>query len=442
MSAQPTIFDGDRLSMADSIELTAASLREYGVRYGTWSIAYSGGKDSSTLLTVVVNLIESGRVPKPKRLFVLYGDTRMELMPLWLCAQGILKDLDRRDWITSRVVMAEMDQRFMVYMLGRGVPPPNNNTLRWCTSQIKVEPMEAALREVVDHAGGKVLMLIGVRIGESAARDHRIAMACSRNGAECGQGWYQRDLPDAICDKLSPILHWRTCLVWDWLVTGERIQNAATPTLDLIKAVRAGEITKDQAIAIARSRRRLPSHGFPTQEIAYAYGAAAEDDPAEINARTGCIGCPLATGDTALEKLICFPEWRYLTPLTALRAVYRELREPRNRLRQPPGEKRKDGTFTENQNRMGPLTMQARNWALNEILAIQYAVNAEASATGRPKIDILSSDECARIKELIAANTWPDRWTGTEPRADELYEDQYLDGSRQLLLPTINGRVQ
>jgi DNA sulfur modification protein DndC len=43
--------------------------------------------------------------------------------------------------------MAPLDKRFLVYILGRGVPPPNNNTLRWCTRQIKVDPMAAELSE-------------------------------------------------------------------------------------------------------------------------------------------------------------------------------------------------------------------------------------------------------------------------------------------------------
>ncbi|WP_241659760.1 hypothetical protein [Sphingomonas glacialis] len=37
----------------------------------------------------------------------------------------------------------------MPYTLGRGVPPPNNNTLRWCTRQIKVEAMAVAMEQVL-----------------------------------------------------------------------------------------------------------------------------------------------------------------------------------------------------------------------------------------------------------------------------------------------------
>lgn len=71
--------------------MTAASLRAYGERYGNWAIAYSGGKDSSALVTIVVHLIEAGRVPRPESLTILYADTRMELPPLQLAAMKLME---------------------------------------------------------------------------------------------------------------------------------------------------------------------------------------------------------------------------------------------------------------------------------------------------------------------------------------------------------------
>lgn len=403
----PTLFEGVRMTAQESVDLTVKSLLAYGSSHDYWCVAYSGGKDSTTLLTLTVHLIESGKVPRPKKLFVLYGDTRMELPPLSIAAYQIMDQLRKRDWIDPRVVMSPLDERFFVYMLGRGVPPPNNNTFRWCTAQIKVEPMEAELRRVAVECPGKPLMLIGVRLGESAARDARIAIACSRNGAECGQGWYQQDLPDAVCDKLSPLLHWRSCLVWDWLMAGPRAMGMPEK-----------------------------SHGFHTPIIAEAYGEYGDNHADEIDARTGCLGCPLANRDLALDGVLKNPAWSYLSPLKGLRPIYRALREPRNRLRQPPGETRKDGSLTSNQNRMGPLTMEARKWALRSILSIQDNVNAAAGLMHRPIIDIINGEEVRRIEELIAANTWPNKWTGDEPVADLPYEACASDGTRQPLLIT------
>lgn len=381
--------------MEDSIRLTVASLAEYGARHDRWAIAWSGGKDSTTLVTLVVHLIESGQVPRPRELTVLYADTRMELLPLWVSAAETITGLRARG-LDVRTVMAPLDRRFLVYILGRGVPPPNNNTFRWCTRQIKVDPMHAELRLLAGSVadGGKILMLTGVRQGESAIRDQRIVMSCSRDGAECGQGWYQEALPGALCNTLAPILHWRVCHVWDWL----------------------------------KFFAPAPEYGgWPTSGLADAYGG---DEAEEINARTGCVGCPLANKDTALEAVLRKPAWSYLAPLRGLRPIFRELRLPKNRLRKPGGETRQDGTLVSNQHRMGPITLEARAQMLDEILSIQAAVNVSALALGRPLIDILNVEEVARIRELVAARTWPQKWTGGEPTADEPFEE---DGTTRAL---------
>src|SRR5438132_92158 len=47
--------------MTDAIRLTLESLTEYGRRYDHWCMAWSGGKDSTAALTLVVWLIVSGK---------------------------------------------------------------------------------------------------------------------------------------------------------------------------------------------------------------------------------------------------------------------------------------------------------------------------------------------------------------------------------------------
>lgn len=401
---QFNLFSGTRrLQMNESIELTIRSLQAYGPTHKHWAIAWSGGKDSTALVTLMVWLIESGKVAKPESLTVLFADTRLELVPLMAAAHDIMDNL-RELGVDVRVVMAPLDERFFVYMLGRGVPPPNNGTLRWCTPQIKIEPMEAELRRLFGEKGEKVLMLTGVRQGESAMRDQRIVMSCGKDGAECGQGWYQETLPTSLCDTLAPLLHWRVCHVWEWL------RNWAP---------------------------RAEFGDWNTKLVAEAYGG---DEAEEKNARTGCMGCPLASKDVALENLVARPQWAYLAPLLKLKPLYRWLRLPSQRLRQPGGEKRKDGTLTRNQQRMGPLTMEARLSALDTVLRIQAEVNAAAVAQGRPLVDILNPEEEARIRELIASNTWPQKWTGDEPRADVPQDIIYSDGSTMALLAFMHTR--
>lgn len=384
---------GVRMLHDEAVEFTLQSLRAYWDRHEHVAVAWSGGKDSTATLTLMVHLIEAGHLPRPARLHVFYADTRQELPPIQRAAELLMAMLAQRDWIKVTVVRAPLDKRFMVYILGRGVPPPNNNTLRWCTRQIKVEPMAEALGQAIESLPGTALMITGVREGESAVRDGRIAMSCSKDGAECGQGWYQQVLPDAKGIKgriatLAPILHWRVCTVWDWL-------RVFAP--------------------------RSEFGGWPTAILADAYGG---DDAEEVNARTGCIGCPLAAKDTALDVICDMPAWAHLAPLKELKPLYRWMREPAQRLRKSGVERLKDGSIAKNPQRMGPLTLEARSTALEQILDIQR----------RASVDLINAEEEARIRELIAARTFPDKWAGDEPRADRWLDSVYQDGSVQPIL--------
>ena len=401
---QASIFEGysKRLQMREAIELTQQSLQAHGENHAHWGIAWSGGKDSSATLTLIIWMIDSGMVKAPTKLTVFYADTRMELPPLAIAAEQIIDDLVDRG-IDVNIVMAPMDKRFMVYMLGRGVPPPNNNTLRWCTRQIKIDPMQEALAETMMDTDDSILMITGVRQGESAIRDSRIIMSCGKDGAECGQGWYQEVLPNAKGIRgrvatLAPLLHWRVCHIWEWL------------------------------------KHWAPKAEFgdwPTAAIADAYGG---NEAEELSARTGCVGCPLAQEDKALDTVVAMPHWSYLEPLKMLRPIYQQLRQPHNRLRKPGTDRNKNGSLETNPQRMGPITLEARQSALNWILDIQNAVNRVAVDRGRPTISLINAEEEARIRELIAAKTWPNKWRGDEPRADQAMDLILAEGIVQPLL--------
>ncbi len=395
MAKTLSLFESERLTLPKSIELSIESLCHYGSLYDHWAVSFSGGKDSSATVTLVTHLIETKQIPKPKSLTVLYADTRQELPPLHTAAMGILAELREREFDT-RVVLPDLDYRYFVYMLGRGVPPPSN-TFRWCIPKLKVMSMERELEQLREERGEKFLMLTGVRIGESAARDQRIALSCTKDGGECGQGWFQHSTSRAVADTLAPIVHWRVCHVWDWLLHAD---------LEL---------------------------GFPTFEIAKVYGQDVSDGEEPINARTGCIGCPLVQRDAALDRVVAQPEWSYLAPLQKLKPLYSEIKKPQYRHRKH-GEVNKDGSLSAKQNRLGPLHLDARRWMLEQVLEIQDEVNQSAIIQNRPTMSLINEQELNRIKELIAAKTYPEKWDGTEPKGDEWLPTILSDGSVQALL--------
>lgn len=372
---QPSLFESGRMSFKDAIETSLASLRVYGSQYKHWVCAYSGGKDSSATASFISWAIRTGQIEPPSSFSVIYSDTRQELTPLWTVADKFMDTL-RGQGFNALTVLPDMDDRFYVYMFGRGVPPPSNR-FRWCTPKLKIEPMARALESRRAEVGEKFLMLTGVRLGESAQRDARIAISCSKDSGECGQGWMQTMPPDAVSDTLAPLLHWRVCYIWDWLYLANSDSWMKFAGID------------------------QPGHGYDgLGEIAAVYG----DD----EARTGCIGCNLASRDTALENLVKTSEWAHLSPLLEIKPLFKELKKAKNRLRKATPEKKKNGQYVKNGQRMGPLTMKAREYGLNRVLDIQR----------RAGVDLINAEEEARIRELWTLGTFPDGWSGTEVVAD------------------------
>lgn len=398
-----TLFEDQRLTQSEAFAQTIELLRFYRQSHKHWAAAYSGGKDSTATVAVVIQAIQQGLIEPPESLTVIYADTRQELPPLHDNAMKLL-ELARKIGFNTRVCCAELDNRFWVYILGRGVPSPNNGTFRWCTERIKINPMRFNLQDLLSGLpeGQRLLMLTGRRIGESAARDRTIALSCGKDGGECGQGAF-RQATNAEIDTIDPIIHWRECHVWDYLIESEI------------------------------------EHGLPTMAVAEIYGLSlsqtGESQDEDISHRTGCIGCPLVSGqDSALARLVKQEQWRYLSPLLEIRGIHDEIRLRKNRIRKDGSERRKDGTLVKNPGRVGPLKLSARLHFLERILDIQKSVNETAISECKPPIYLINAEEELRIRELIELKTFPDKWTGNEISGDAVIPETYSDGSVQPLL--------
>lgn len=377
------LWGNSRRVLEDSIEDTLNAMWEVGSLYKHWIMFYSGGKDSTAVVTLLAHLIETEQIPRPENFTVLYSDTGMEVPPLQISALETLKSLEKRG-IRTEVVRPELDDRFFVYMLGRGVPPPNNGRLRWCTRLLKVKPMDQLMLQLRQNEEDSLLGITGVREGESAARDQRISVACSKDGGECGQGRMHLRANEKGIATLAPILSWRVCHVWDWLTFF------------------------------------APKFGFNTQIVAQIYDAEnyGQDGEEPIGARTGCMECNLVHEDKMMTRLLAIDDWKYLEPITGLRPLYAELAKASMRLRKDGTQRLKDGGMPRNPNRLGPLTMDARRYGLARVLEIQEQVNKKARQQGRPEINLINEEEQARIQELIEIGTWPLGWDGDEPRGD------------------------
>lgn len=366
---QTSLLDAERPDFNHVLDIALSSLNVQAAGYNKKILAFSGGKDSTTTVTLVAWAIATGRLTgdwQPKNTHVIYSDTGQELPPLHQQALRLLAHLQAEGYQTE-IVRPVLEERFFVRMLGRGLPVPGGS-FRWCVGGLKVKPIETRVRELfAQNNQEKMLVVSGVRKNESQARDQRIFSVCSKYG-ECGTGVWQP--VSAAYDLLAPIAEWRTCHVFDWLA--------------------------DWLPAYGFDKK----HGYPTQPVAKIYG--------DQDIRTGCNGCPVASRDWALEYAVKnLPECASLAPLLRLRELWEGYRTRRHfRLHN-------DGSGPTRAKDLGPLTFEAREWGFNFLEELQADIYRLGGT-----YQILSQEEKDRIKWHWANQTWPHGWNGTQPVGD------------------------
>lgn len=326
-----------------------------------WICSYSGGKDSTALVTWIEWLRRSGQVAVAEPRLVL-SDTGVEYPFLAETSNSLMRLLEAWGWNCS-VVRPPVERKLYPSIFGRGVPPVHpgfRKKMRWCTNATKVRPMQDFGRTL----GTDIVMLTGVRWGESRTRDEKLAVSCAAGG-ECG-------LPAPGEGRYAPVITWSTCQVIDWL-QGMVVSDVAKLIRDLHKV---------------------------TQELVKVYGVRVSVGhfgltPPKVSAlRFGCIGCPAVSRDKVLEdKVRHNPTWK------ALRGIYRiwdQLYKPANRVR---GIRKGRPVF-------GPVRMEARQRLFAELLKIQ-------NASG---VMLVTKEDVAFIKQCWADKVYPRGWSEEDER--------------------------
>lgn len=143
-----------------------------------WIIGFSGGKDSTTVLTLVWRALllvreERGQKALSRQVFVVNNDTLVEnpiitdyIVEVLDC---IKKGASEQNLpIRVEITLPKLEDSFWINFLGKGYPVPNNQ-FRWCTERLKIKPTSQFILDKVD-AMGEAIVLIGTRLSESATR--------------------------------------------------------------------------------------------------------------------------------------------------------------------------------------------------------------------------------------------------------------------------------
>ena len=151
--------------------------------YRPWIIGFSGGKDSTVLLTLtwlaLKKIKEQTPVPFQLRrpIYVVCNDTLVENPIISSYVDDVLEQIQKaareQDLpIFVRKTIPRLEDSFWVNVIGKGYTVPNT-AFRWCTEKMKIKPTARFITEQVDECG-EAIVLIGTRKAESVTRARSI----------------------------------------------------------------------------------------------------------------------------------------------------------------------------------------------------------------------------------------------------------------------------
>ena len=142
-----------------------------------WMIGFSGGKDSTLLVSLVMEMLQ--RLPKEKRnktVYVVSSDTMVENPIVRDYMHKMSEQINRNSSalnIRADIIYPKVEDTFWTKVIGLGYPTPEPPGFRWCTERLKIHPMNHYTLETIKN-NGEVILLLGVRKAESTYRANNI----------------------------------------------------------------------------------------------------------------------------------------------------------------------------------------------------------------------------------------------------------------------------
>lgn len=350
-----------------------------------WIIGYSGGKDSTAALQLIWQALQGlPAEERAKPVHVIASDTLVETPVIVDYIDQTLERInqaatDQELPFRATKVTPTLEDSFWVNLIGRGYPAPSTR-FRWCTERLKIRP---ANRFILDRASeaGEVVVILGVRKGESATRDqvmnlHRIeGQRLSRHTS----------LPNAFV--YTPVEEFTVEDVWTYLLQNDSPWgNDNHDLLDLYRSAQAGECP----LVIDDT---TPSCG---------------------NSRFGCWVCTVVTQDHSMESLVSSGE-AWLLPLLEFRDFLAETQNPERKLEFREHRRMNGRVYQKDDGSLvpGPYRLEVRREMLRRVLAIDVAMKQNGPS---PDNDVISEQELREIRRI-----WRVEWQDWEDSVPQIY---------------------
>ena len=335
-----------------------------------WMIGYSGGKDSTLLCQLVFEMLES--LPEENRwkpVYIVTSDTMVENPIVKTYMHKMSKAINEASTaknlnVQAHIIYPEIRQTFWSLMIGLGYPTPEPPGFRWCTERLKINPSNAFTYDTIKK-DGEIVILLGVRKAESAARSRSIS---SREI----EGKLLTPHPQiAKAYVYSPLSEVRNENVWEYLLRGDGKSAWNTDNHYLYNLYQGENLSEEDSVVGQVHKDNMKVTG---------------------NSRFGCWICTMVKEDKSLKNFIDHGASE-LIPLRDFRNWLVELRAtPEAR-----DYRRRNGSVyltSSGEYGRGPFTMETRKEILKRLLQLEVETGFELITLEELKmIDKLWEDE-------------------------------------------------
>lgn len=209
-------LDDTRLTLDELLD-NAISAFSNTTQYNKIIVSYSGGKDSTVLAIAMCEAIKRGALKKEDAI-IIFADTKMEIPALEKQIDVFLDFVENKFGVQVIRVARETHRSYWVRFLGEGTFAANHFA-RWCVKLIKIDPIKNAFKNL-----DKYLVAIGVRLDESTVRKEKYKNNDEIKTTTCDTaGECLVPLEDET--RIFPILNWKNCNIWDFLMFHEVAQE-------------------------------------------------------------------------------------------------------------------------------------------------------------------------------------------------------------------------
>lgn len=335
-----------------------------------WMIGYSGGKDSTLLCQLVFEMLEV--LPEEKRwkpVYIVTSDTMVENPIVKAYVHKMSKAINEASTeknlnVQAHIIYPEIRQTFWSLVIGLGYPTPEPPGFRWCTERLKINPSNTFTYNTIKK-DGEIVILLGVRKAESAARSRSIS---SREI----EGKILTPHPQiAKAYVYSPLSEIQNETVWEYLLQNDGKSAWNTDNNYLYNLYRGENLSEEDSVVGQVNKDNMKVTG---------------------NSRFGCWICTMVKEDKSLKNFIDRGAFE-LIPLRDFRNWLVELRaNPDKR-----DYRRRNGSVyltASGEFGRGPFTMETRKEILRRLLQLEVETGFELITLEELKmIDKLWEDE-------------------------------------------------